>query len=137
MFVLIDKEALFKLVGLIISLVSFMLANIILGSILADLKNQFNKEVLIRGIKKAIAFAVALVLVYFGGLFIPDLAVVTIGTYSLTVIKALDTLFGMAVAMYAFKSIKNLGMVLGVDTKIDPVEVMIEPSETEFNDLEV
>ena len=134
MVALIDKEALFKLVGLIISLVSFMLANIILGSILADLKNQFNKEVLIRGIKKAVAFAVALVLVYFGGLFIPDLAVVTIGTYSLTVIKALDTLFNLAVGTYAFKSIKNLGKILGVETNIDPVETMIEPSETEFND---
>lgn len=135
MVALIDKEVLIKLVGLIISLISFMLANILLGSVLAGLKNQFNKEVLIRGFKKAFAIAIALVLIYVGGLFIPEVAVVNIGNYDLTVVKALDTLFSMAVIMYAVKSIKNLANILGVETNVDPVEDMQVPSETEFNDL--
>ena len=130
----IDMAELTKLIGLAVALIIFMVANIVFGSAIAAIKEEWNKEKMIKGIKKAIAIAIGFVLVYLGGLFIPDLTVVQINGSALTVTMALDVIFTLAVVMYACKSIKNGAELLGVSTSIDTAATQEMPLETEFND---
>jgi riboflavin synthase alpha subunit len=130
----IDTIELYKLIGLALALIIFMVANIVFGSAIASIKEEWNKEKLIKGIKKAIAIAIGFVLVYIGGLLVPDLAVVQINGTSLTVSMALDVLFTVAVVTYAYKSIKNGAELLGVSTSIETVATQDAPIETELNE---
>lgn len=133
---MIVKNELLKLIGLLISLLAFMIANIIFGSVLAEMKNTWDKEALFKGIKKAIAIALGLTLVYFGGLFIPDLAVVDIGGMSLTVNNALDVIFTAGIVLYAYKALTNVAKLIGVETSVNYADAQVMSDNTEYNDEE-
>lgn len=123
-----------KLIGLLISLLAFMIANIVFGSVLAEMKSKFDKEAFIKGIKKAVAVALGLSLVYFGGLFIPDLAVVEIGGMSLTVNNALDVIFTAGIVLYAYKALTNVAKLIGVETTVNYADAQVMSDNTEYND---
>ena len=106
-----------KLLSLTVALICLMNANVLLGIAIAEMKLEFNKEIMVRGILKHSAIAFAIFLIYVAGCCVPNLQVVIINENSLTLIEALDTGFLSALAIYAAKVIKNLYTIFTIDTK--------------------
>ena len=129
-----------KLLALLIALVCLIVANTILGVVIAGIKNDFKKEVLVRGLLKHSAIAFAIFLIYVAGCCVPNFQLVLIDGDALTLIDALDTGFASALGVYAAKVIKNLYILLTIDTK-NTVEEMDPhasiPTLTELDDREV
>lgn len=123
-------EQLKHLLLLVTALVMLMGANVILGSIIAGLKKTFDKEVLKDGIKKAVAIAVAFVMVYIAGLCLPDIKLVEYKEEVLTIIDALDTSFLVGIGVYAGKVFKNIFTLFTVKTSEASSPFDSIPSET-------
>ena len=60
-----------EFVQVIVSLICLMLANILIGTKLADLKQEFNKEKLVSGISKAVFTLIGLALIYASTIVFP------------------------------------------------------------------
>lgn len=128
-----------KLLALTSGLVCLIASNTLLGIAIAELKVEFNKQTLIRGLLKNGAIAFAVFLIYVTGLIIPNMQVVLIDGEPLTLIQALDTGFMSTLAVYAAKTIKNLYILLTIDTKKEVKEINVYksiPEDTEFDDSE-
>ena len=94
-----------------------MNANVLLGVTIAEMKLEFNKEIMLRGVFKHSAVAFAIFLIYVAGCCVPNLQVVIINEKSLTLIEALDTGFLSTLAVYSGKVIKNLYIIFTIDVK--------------------
>ena len=123
-------EQLKHLLLLVTALVMLMGANVLLGAIIADLKMTFNKEVLRKGVKKAVAFALALVMVYVAGLCLPDIKLVEYEGEMVTIIDALDASFFVGFGVYAVKVFKNFYTLFTVKTSTNSNPFESIPDET-------
>lgn len=127
-----------KLVALSIALLCLIIANTLLGAVIAGLKMQFKKEVLVRGILKHSAVALAIFLIYVAGLCVPNLQVTLINENAATILETLDAGFLSALAYYAVKVFKNLFSLFGVKTEVQESTPSISvPIVTELGDDEV
>ena len=126
-----------KLAALIVALIALIVANTLLGAVIAGIKMDFKKEVLVRGLLKHTAIAFAIFLIYVAGLCVPNLQLVTINGDALTLIEALDTGFLSALAVYAGKVIKNLYVLLTIDAKNAVEEINPTSSVPTFTELDV
>ena len=126
-----------KLAALIVALIALIVANTLLGAVIAGIKMDFKKEVLVRGLLKHTAIAFAIFLIYVAGLVVPNLQLVAINGDALTLIEALDTGFLSALAVYAGKVIKNLYILLTIDTKNTVEEIDPTTSVPTFTELDV
>lgn len=103
-----------KIVIYVISAIVAIGANILLGSAIADFKNEFSKEVAIRGLKKAGAILLAGAGLYYISILMPDLKVEALGVNLST---ALTTMAYSLVVIYVGKSIDNLMTLLKLKTE--------------------
>ena len=87
--------------------------NIILGSAIADFKNEFSKQVAILGLKKAIALLAVGAGLYYIGILMPDLKVEALG---INLTDALTTMAYSLVVIYVGKDIDNLMTLLKLKT---------------------
>lgn len=126
-----------KLAALSIALICLIVANTILGAVIAAIKIDFKKEVMLRGLLKHTAIAFAIFLIYVAGLVVPNLQLVTINGDALTLIEALDTGFLSALAVYAGKVIKNLYTLMTIDAKNTVEEIDPTTSVPTFTELDV
>ena len=108
--ILIIKEfvIMHKLLALSIALMCLILANVLLGSAIAEMKFEFKKEVFIAGVLKHVSIILGIVLIYIAGLCVPNLQLILVDERSLTLIELLDVGFVSALAVYAGKVAKNL-----------------------------
>ena len=128
-----------KLLALTFGLVCLIISNTLLGIVIAELKVEFDKEIMIRGLLKHSAIALAVFLIYVTGLVVPNMQVVLGDGEPLTFIEALDTGFMSTLAVYAAKVIKNLYILLTIDAKNKVEEINVYeslPENTEFVDGE-
>ncbi len=115
-------EQIMELGRLLAGLMFFMALNILSGSGKANLLQEFNKEILMNGIKKAVYILLSVVLLCGAGLCLPEfeLALSADGE-PLTIFAALQgTLFAMNGA-YGATALKNFIAVFGVKTSITQV----------------
>ena len=127
-----------KLFAMAVALVCLIIANTLLGAVIAGLKMQFKKEVLIRGILKHSSVALAIFLIYVAGLCVPNLQVTLINENAATILEALDAGFLSALAYYAVKVFKNLFSLFGVKTEVQEITPTTSvPTVTELADDEV
>ena len=66
-------EQLMELLKLVLALIMFMSANVLFGAQIASLKLEYDKTVLVNGIKKHAATALGIVMMYVGGLCLPNM----------------------------------------------------------------
>ena len=128
-------EQFMELSKLVLALVMFMSANVLFGAQIASLKLEFDKTVLVNGIKKHAATAIGIVMMYIGGLFLPNQTFDVLGA-QLTVVDALNVLFTLAIALYVGKATKNLAILLGVSSsnKEEAVVDVAAPQVTELDE---
>ena len=128
-------EQFMELSKLVLALVMFMGANVLFGAQIASLKLEYDKTVLANGIKKHAATALGIVMMYVGGLCLPNMTFDLFGA-QVTVIDGLNTLFTLAIALYVAKALKNLATLLGVSSnnKVDTVVEVTAPEVTELDE---
>lgn len=99
-------------------------ANILLGSAIADFKNEFSKDIAILGIKKAAAVLFAGAGLYCIGILMPDLVIDSLGV-NLT--SALTTMAYSLVVVYVGKSVDNLLTLLKLKVDNKEISPQVEP----------
>lgn len=95
------------MINLIIGLISSMLANILLGTTLAKLKEEFKKKKFIDGIFKVITIAVAVILMLVCGNYNKDL-IINLQGIKLSINEAIILLFKTTLIAYITKDIKAI-----------------------------
>jgi len=108
----------------VISAVIAIGANILLGSAIADFKNEFSKDIAILGFKKAAAILLAGTGLYYIGILMPDLKVESLG---LNLTSALTTMAYSLVVIYVGKSIDNLLTLLKLKVDNKEISPQVEP----------
>ena len=104
---------------LLLGLLCLMGANIALGSSLAKLKAEFNKDNLINGGVKAGMIILALILIYLCGILNPDMIIGSINQENITLMKGLEYLYTAGIVMYGTMVLGKLGKIIGVSTSIE------------------
>ena len=105
--------------AVIISLICLMIANIIIGTKLADLKDEFNKEKLVNGISKAIFTLIGLGLIY-GSTVVFPMNVAEINGEMVTTLSGATILLKGANLVYAGKVLMKIKDIFMLNI---PVEV--------------
>lgn len=124
---------------LIIGLVSVMLANILMGSSLAKLRQEWNKELFLSGIYKLVAISIAVSLMYLASYLNPNILVATINETNVNLIEGMKLIFIAGIIYYGAKDLMKLRDMLQLQLEIyvvDPdaesgemEEVVVEPKE--------
>lgn len=122
------------LTKLLIGLPIAILANIILGVALSNLKHEFNFEILKVGVIKSILVYASIGLLVYLGIVLPELSVM-IANESYTLQGAIELgLFG-SVTYYAVQSIMKLFKIL--NSKLEVLPIGFEQEEIEQEDQAV
>ena len=114
-----------EFVQVIVSLICLMLANILIGTKLADLKQEFNKEKLVSGISKAVFTLIGLALIYASTIVFP-MEVATINGTMVTTLTGTTILLKGANLIYAGKVLLKIKDIFMLNI---PVEVLSKDEE--------
>lgn len=109
----------------IISLICLMIANIIIGTKLADLKQEFNKEKLVGGISKALFTLIGLALIYASTMVFP-MNVAEINGEMVTTLTGATILLKGANLIYAGKVLVKIKDIFALNI---PLEVTKEEKD--------
>jgi len=114
-----------------------MLSNIIVGSVKADIKGEFDKCVFWMGVRKAFSVIVAVSLVIAAGYLVPDIQIAYISGSKMSIIEAVDVCAIGCVVTYSVKVIKNIMELLSVSVDIEEADVDVsdDPEETECDKI--
>lgn len=134
-----------ELVKLSISLILFMIVNILLGAGLAYVEgaDKFDPKKLGKGALKALIIAAAIIGIYYAGTFVPDMIVINLDGQDFTTLTALTFVFKGAILLYAYKAFTNLIAILKLKTTVTEVSQGVVtdsvslPTETQKDDTEV
>ena len=107
---------------IIISLICLMVANIVIGTKLADLKQEFNKEKLVNGISKALFTLIGLGLIYASTIVFP-MNVADINGEMVTTLTGTTILLKAANLIYAGKVLLKIKDIFSLNI---PIEVTKE-----------
>lgn len=116
------------MINLIIGLISAMLANILLGTTLAKLKEEFKKKKFYDGIFKAITIAIAVILMLVCGNYNKDL-IINLQGIKLSINEAIILLFKTTLIAYITKDIKAIIDLFGIKISKEENIINIERSE--------
>lgn len=100
------------MIKIIIGLISVMLANIVLGSSIATLKKEWNKDKFINGITKSGFIVLGCALMYLCSYLNPNILAIE----DMNLIDAMKTLFIAGIVMYGAMDIKKLTELLKIKT---------------------
>ena len=103
---------------IIISLTCLMIANIVIGTKLADLKQEFNKEKLVNGISKALFTLIGLGLIYASTVVFP-MNVADINGEMVTTLTGTTILLKAANLIYAGKVLLKIKDIFSLNIPID------------------
>ena len=124
------------MVNIIFGLLCVMIANILLGSSIAKLKKEWNREKFIEGIFKMIFILLGCILMYICSCLNPNILVVNLDGNNLNLIDGMNTLFESGIVLYGFKDIIKLKDILSVKTKINELEQIKTILEVD-NEIEI
>lgn len=115
--------------NLVIGLVATMTANVLLGSSLATIKSEFDKEKLYSGIFKGISITLGVMLMYLASYFNPNILVATINDTSVNLIEGIKVIFIAGIMLYGYQDLIKLKDLIKV--KVDIVDEIRENQELE------
>ena len=98
-------------------LVCVMVANILLGTSIATLKKDFNKEKFLNGIIKCLLVVIAILLMYLCSYLNPEIMVANINGQEVNLISGMEVLFIAGIVFYGFQCLVKLKDLLQL--KID------------------
>ena len=108
--------------NIIIGLVSVMFANILLGATLSKCKDNFNKEILFKGIFKAVCVCAGVFLIYVCGYLNPTILAININGADVNLIDALELVFTAGIMFYGCQAIIKLKEMLTLKMEIKETE---------------
>lgn len=107
------------MIKITIGLIATMLANILLGAKLANLKNEFSWNLFWAGIFKYGCIIAAIFLMYLCSYLNPDILVAEIGGISVNLITGMKTLFVSGIALYGYQDLSKLAKLLKVKVDVN------------------
>ena len=107
-----------EFVSVIISLICLMVANVIIGTKLADLKQEFQKKKLVDGISKALFTLIGLALIYISTEVFP-IDVATINGQVVSTLTGTTILLKGANLIYAGKVLLKIKDLFTLDISVD------------------
>ena len=117
------------MINLIIGLISAMIANILLGTTLAKLKEEFKKKKFYDGIFKAITIAIAVILMLMCGNYNKEL-IINLQGIKLSINEAIILLFKTTLIAYITKDIKAIIDLFGIKISKEENIINIERSDS-------
>lgn len=97
-------------------LIGLICVNIFLGSMDAWINNTWDKEKLIKGIKKGFSISVATLATYVLGGFIPDILVMTVNEVEVSLVTAIGLVITAAIAWYGKEVVIKIKNAIGGKT---------------------
>lgn len=107
--------------NLIIGLVCVMVSNILLGSSLAKIKQEFKSGTMWNGVYKAISLIFAVALMCIVAYTNPDILLVSINGVNLNMKGAIEIIMTTGIGMYGGMCLKKVAQLIGVSTAIEDV----------------
>lgn len=104
---------------LIIALISLILANIVLGSTMANINYQFDKKVFLKGLFKAIMVVVSLALLYVGATLSKDIMVLSIDGTNYNLIEAINVVTVAGIGFYGKEVVTKIIEMLNLNVKVE------------------
>ena len=101
---------------IVIGLVCVMLANVLFGSSLAKIKQEFEKKRFWNGFYKVIMIIIGVILMCVTAYFNPDILMISINNTNLNLKDAMETIIIAGIAMYGAMDLKKIAELIGVST---------------------
>lgn len=105
--------------NLLIGLVAVMVANFLLGTNLAKLKDEFNKKKMISGLLKIGGIVLGVGAMLICAYFTQDIIVANINNQNVNLLDAMRLIFITGITFYGAQSIKKLVNILQVKVEIE------------------
>ena len=107
------------MIKITIGLIATMLANILLGAKLANLKNEFSWNLFWAGIFKYGCIITAIFLMYLCSYLNPDILVAEIGGVNVNLITGMKALFVSGIVLYGYQDLSKLAKLLKVKVDVN------------------
>lgn len=105
--------------NIIIGLICVMLSNILLGTSLATLKEQFKKETFLKGIVKSILIIIAIGAMYICSYLNPNIMIANINGQEVNLVSGMELIFIAGIVMYGYQSLIKLKDLLKLKTNVE------------------
>ena len=106
---------------IVIGLICVMLANVLFGSSLAKVKQEFEKKRFWNGFYKVIMIIVGVILMCVTAYFNPDILMISINNTNLNLKDGMETIIIAGIAMYGAMDLKKIAQLIGVSTIVNDV----------------
>lgn len=107
---------------IVIGLICVMLANVLFGSSLAKVKQEFEKKRFWNGFYKAIMITIGVILMCITAYFNPDILMISINDTNLNLKDGMETIIIAGIAMYGAMDLKKIAQLIGVSTIVNDVK---------------
>lgn len=107
---------------IVIGLICVMLANVLFGSSLAKVKQEFEKKRFWNGFYKAIMITIGVILMCVTAYFNPDILMISINNTNLNLKDGMETIIIAGIAMYGAMDLKKIAQLIGVSTIVNDVK---------------
>ena len=114
------------MIKIIIGLICVMIANILLGSSIAKLRNDGNFKKFINRFFKAILIVISCLLLYICSYLNPNILIINIDGNNLNLIDGMKAIFIAGIVLYGYNDLIKLKEILGVKTAIKETQYEIE-----------
>lgn len=106
---------------IVIGLICVMLANVLFGSSLAKVKQEFEKKRFWNGFYKVIMITIGVILMCVTAYFNPDILMISINDTNLNLKDGMETIIIAGIAMYGAMDLKKIAQLIGVSTIVNDV----------------
>lgn len=104
---------------IVIGLICVMLANVLFGSSLAKVKQEFEKKRFWNGFYKVIMITIGVILMCVTAYFNPDILMISINDTNLNLKDGMETIIIAGIAMYGAMDLKKIAQLIGVSTIVN------------------
>ena len=106
---------------MVIGLICVMLANVLFGSSLAKVKQEFEKKRFWNGFYKVIMITIGVILMCITAYFNPNILMISINDTNLNLKDGMETIIIAGIAMYGAMDLKKIAQLIGVSTIVNDV----------------
>lgn len=106
---------------IVIGLICVMLANVLFGSSLAKVKQEFEKKRFWNGFYKVIMITIGVILMCITAYFNPNIIMISINDTNLNLKDGMETIIIAGIAMYGAMDLKKIAQLIGVSTIVNDV----------------
>ena len=110
------------MLNICIGLVCVMLANVLLGTSIAKIKKEFNKEKFLNGLLKCLLVIISIGLMYACSYLNPEIMVANINGQEVNLISGMEVIFIAGIVFYGFQSLIKLRDLLNLKMEVKEKE---------------